>query len=312
MAKTFGFFNSVSGDRTYNADDMSEYFEGLISEGVYESVGGALQVIAGTGRTLKVQSGRAVIGNKWFKSDAVEDITIPTIHGILNCWIAVRVRLDVENREIILDYVAGTPATNPVKPEPVRDDSYRDLYLAYVYVSAGSGNITQSSITDCRADTTVCGWVTGVVQQVNTAALFLQWQTAYEDFYNSFVSWFDTLTSQLQVNTYLKKYEKSEVVTDGGITSIPLDMLGYTYEEADVLLVHINGLCASLGDYEVDTTVTPAAVVVNFDSAGENLVTIIAIKSKIGDPVAGDITIEQMTITEGFNVPYTIGETEGE
>ena len=134
MAKTFGFFNSVSGDRTYNSDDMSEYFEGLISEGVYESVGGALQVIAGTGRTLKVQSGRAVIGSKWFKSDAVEDITIPTIHGTLNCWVAVRIRLDVENREIILDYVAGTPATNPVKPEPVRDDSYRDLYLAYVYV----------------------------------------------------------------------------------------------------------------------------------------------------------------------------------
>lgn len=34
MAITCGFFDSVSGDRTYDADQMSTYFEGLISDGV--------------------------------------------------------------------------------------------------------------------------------------------------------------------------------------------------------------------------------------------------------------------------------------
>lgn len=312
MAKTYGFFNSVSGDRTYGADAMSEYFDGLVSDGVYENVLDALQVYAGTGRTLKVKSGRAILNSRWFKSDAVEDITIPTIHGTLNCWVAVRLRLDYDNREITLDYVAGTPATSPEKPEPVRSDSYYDLFLAYVYVAAGSGNITQSAITDCRADNTVCGWVTGIIEQVDTATLFAQWQTAYEEFYASFQSWFATLTSQLQVNTYLKKYTKRATVQAIGQTTIPLDMLGYTYEAADILLVHINGLHADEGiDYEIVTS--PAAgVVVNFDTAAQNVVSIVAIKSVIGDPVAGGTTIEEMTITEGFDVPYTIEETEGE
>ena len=298
MAKTYGFFNSVSGDRTYNADDMSEYFEGLISNGVYESVGGALQVYAGSGRTLKVQTGRAILANKWFKSDAVEDITIPTLHGTLNCWVAVRIRLDYEAREIVLDYVAGTPATYPEKPEPVRSDAYFDLFLAYVYVAAGSGNILQSNITDCRPDNAVCGWVTGVVDQVNTATLFAQWQAAYMDFYNSFVSWFDTLTAQLQVNTYLKKYEKTVNVQTIGETEIPLDMLGYTYEDADVLLVYFNGLHAAKGtDYTIVTSPAPA-IKVNFTYSSPNKVYIVAIKSKIGDPVAGGETVSsESTIT---------------
>ena len=51
MAVTYGFFNSVlvngMQDRRYNADQMSTYFKGLISDGVYQNVGGGLQVRAG-------------------------------------------------------------------------------------------------------------------------------------------------------------------------------------------------------------------------------------------------------------------------
>ena len=35
MAIKYGFFNSVSGDRKYNADDISNYFLKLISDGVF-------------------------------------------------------------------------------------------------------------------------------------------------------------------------------------------------------------------------------------------------------------------------------------
>ena len=31
----YGFFNSVSGDRKYDADDISNYFVKLISNGVF-------------------------------------------------------------------------------------------------------------------------------------------------------------------------------------------------------------------------------------------------------------------------------------
>ena len=38
MAVTYGFFSSLNSDRLYNADQMSNYFKGLITNGVYESV----------------------------------------------------------------------------------------------------------------------------------------------------------------------------------------------------------------------------------------------------------------------------------
>ena len=51
MAITYGFFNAIKQsdgtyDRMYNADQMSTYFEGLISDGIYESVDDGMQVLA--------------------------------------------------------------------------------------------------------------------------------------------------------------------------------------------------------------------------------------------------------------------------
>lgn len=38
MAVTYGFFNSVNGDRKYNADQMSSYFEGLVTDPEYQCI----------------------------------------------------------------------------------------------------------------------------------------------------------------------------------------------------------------------------------------------------------------------------------
>lgn len=46
MAVTYGFFNSVNGDRTYNADQISDYFLKLISNGVFATPSNAMQVQA--------------------------------------------------------------------------------------------------------------------------------------------------------------------------------------------------------------------------------------------------------------------------
>lgn len=55
MAVTYGFFNSVNGDRKYNADQMSSYFDGLVTDGVYEKIGDALIVKAGTGMQVSIR-----------------------------------------------------------------------------------------------------------------------------------------------------------------------------------------------------------------------------------------------------------------
>lgn len=292
MAVTYGFFNSLNGDRLYNADQMSEYFEGLITNGVYESVGNALQVLAGTGMQVTVGSGRAIINCKWLRLDSAQTLEINTAHVTLHRYTAVCAHLDIANRRMDLVTVDGENASTPTKPIPANTTTDVYLVLAYVYVGAGVTAITQGNITDTRADTDVCGWVTGMIEQVDTSKLFLQWQNAYEQYYadmldwqattkQRFDAWFSALTEQLNVNTYIEDYSK--IVTLAGTQQvISIDMAGYTYASDDVIQVFINGLLANSGaDYTLDTssatpTVTPIA------TASGTEVQIIVYKSKIG------------------------------
>jgi archaellum component FlaF (FlaF/FlaG flagellin family) len=165
------------------------------------------------------------------------------------------------------------------------DATIIELCLAYIYVGAGVTTITQANITDMRPSN-LCGWVTGLIEQVDTSELFLQWQTAYENYYNSmteeFDDWFDTLSSQLNVNTYIKNFKKRVVLGSGVTGIIPLNMSGYTYSSDDIISVYINGLYAAENvDYFLDTSGSTPEIHVNATASGTE-VCIEVLKSKIG------------------------------
>lgn len=283
MAITYGYFNSVDGDRKYNADQMSEYFDGLVSNGVYESVGGALQVIAGTNMSVNVQTGRGIINCKWINNNAVLPLTITQAHAMLDRYTAVVMKLDITNRLMTITTKDGTAASTPVKPTLQNDATGVELCLAWIYVDAGATTITQDKIEDARPSSD-CGWVTGLIEQVDTSTLFLQYQTAYENYYaemtEEFDNWFSTLTDELNVNTYIKCYKKEFTYSTTGSQSIPLNMTGYNYAFSDIINVYINGLLAKAGtDYVFDSvnlTITPTA------TASGTEVIIEVLKSKIG------------------------------
>lgn len=262
MAISYGFFNSVSRDRVYNADQMSEYFDGLVSNGVYESVGRAMQVTAGEGLAVNVQSGRAIIDCKWIKNDAAQNIQLAAAHVLMPRYTAIVIRLDRANRMIEIAAKDGAPATNPAKPAMTNDGTITELCLAYVYVGANAQTITQANITDMRSSS-LCGWVTGVVKQVDTSELFAQYQAAFEEneaqqqawmdsMQSEFETWFSTLTQQLGVNTYIQRFAK-RVVLSGRTTPISVTIDGYSYSEGDMIEAFINGLYGSEG---IDYTLT--------------------------------------------------------
>ena len=296
MALTYGFFNAVNSDRTYNADQISNMFEGLISDGVYESVGSAYLVTANSGMIVNVGTGRALLRAKWAKNDAPVSVEITAANAILPRYTAVVLRLDVANRAISIETIDGSPTSTPTKPSILRTDSYYDLLLAYILVPAGATSISQSNIEDMRANTTYCGWVTGVVTQVDTSSLFLQWETAYEEFYAqmvawkaeeqaAFETWFEALTEQLQVNTYIQEYEKNASIAYGASKVVSLDMTGYTYDADDIIMVYINGLLGKKNvDYTVNTSGTTPTVTFMFagTSGITEDVTIKVLKSRIG------------------------------
>lgn len=287
MAVTYGFFNSLSGDRTYNADQMSEYFEGIVSNGVYENVGGALQVLASSGMTVNVQTGRALVDCKWVKNDAILALEVTAAHATLSRYTAVVLRLDYTNRLIEITTKDGTAATTPTKPTMTDTSSVKELCLAYIYVGAGVTAITQAKITDMRASS-LCGWVTGVIEQVDTATLWAQWQDAYQAFYDDmaseFQTWFDNLTAQLNINTYIKEFSKT-VTMSGTSEAIALDMTNYAYDSGDIIFVFVNGLHDT--SYTLDTTTaTPTITPTGYESG--TVVEIRILKSKIGFYVMSD------------------------
>lgn len=298
MAITYGFWNALKQsdgtyDRVYNSDQISEMFEGLLSDGVFESVGDALIVKEKSGLTVEIGTGRAWIGDRWMKNDAKLDITLAAAHLTLNRWSAIVIKADYSNRVITIEEKAGTPATSPIKPTMTYNDSIKEKCLAYVYVGKGVTSITQTNITDCRADTSICGWVTGVIKQVDTSQLFLQYQTAYEQQLANmqawqaeqelaFSTWFSALTDQLQVNTYIQKYHKVvETTNEQGI--FPLDMDGYTYSDTDVILVNVNGISlVEEHEWLLDMSKTPVEIHTSQGIDADNLVEITVLKSKIG------------------------------
>lgn len=298
MAITYGFFNAIKQsdgtyDRVYNADQMSTYFEGLVSDGVYESVDDGMQVLAGTGMQVQVGAGRAIIDSKWLKNTAAYPLTINAAHVTLNRYTAIVIRLDLLARTISIVTKDGENATAPIKPTMTNSETTKEMCLAYVYVGRGVTAITQANIEDARPDNNVCGWVTGIVQQVDTSKLFLQYQTAYEQQLQTmqdwqeaqetaFNTWFTALTDQLNVNTYIQKFHKVvDMGTKNGV--FPLDMSGYTYAASDVLFVNVNGvMLVEDYDYLLDTSKTPVEIHTNAELEADNILEITVLKSKIG------------------------------
>lgn len=163
-----GFFNAVNGDRTYNADDFNEFFNGILSDnGVYKKYGDGLQVVAGSGMSVNISTGRARIQKHFVNVPSVENVTLQASSMTLNRYDAIVLRYDQQGRTITATVVTGTPASSPVKPAITRNANTYDICLAYVYVPANSSSVSNSNITDTREDTAVCGYCKLQIDTVN-------------------------------------------------------------------------------------------------------------------------------------------------
>lgn len=291
------FFNALpnadgSWDREYNADDFSNYLNLLVGSGVFPNPSTNLQVMASSGFNLVVKAGSAWINGKKMENTTDYSITLNGSDVLLNRIDRVIFYLDTQAREMGIDVIKGTPATNPVAPSLTRTATRQEYSLATVAINKQVTAITQANITDTRADSTVCGWVAGLIQQVDTSTLFNQWQAAYSNYYDTVKEQLDafmqTLTEELNVNTYLVQYTKYVELEQGDSKIIPLDMKEYTYSGTDIVDVYINGLMGvPVEDFLIDDSQSPPEVHVNLTSSQSttNEVYIRVFKSKIALPV---------------------------
>lgn len=194
MAIKYGFFNSVDGDRLYNAEDLGRYLQGIVSSGVYADSSDSLQVLANGDLTVTVQPGRAMLDCHYLENDEPLALTLAA-GATMDRIDAIVMRLDLAERTCSIYVKSGTPATAPVRPSVTRLDNAKEYMLASVYVKKLTASITQSSITDTRSDNSVCGWVTGLIDQVDTSTLFAQMEAALQEKSAQFDTWMNGLAA---------------------------------------------------------------------------------------------------------------------
>ena len=187
MAYRSGFFNAKqntdgSYDRTYDANDISNYLGGLISDGVVQSSADALQVsVEQASMQVQIRPGRAFLNNRWFTADSVITLPLTRAHGTLSRITAVALHFDETNREVVPVCIDGTLASSPVPP--TLDKTY--LLLGLVKVPANPSNLSKITVTDSRK------FVHALVNyDFNQEVL-------QKEYIQTFNAWFDEIKGQL-------------------------------------------------------------------------------------------------------------------
>lgn len=201
MTVTSGFFNSVNHDRLYDAEQVSSMFDGIITDGVYENYGEALNVKAysGANSTVIVGTGRAWFDHTWTLNDSQFSIVLDPPNELLNRVDAIVIDVDktqsVRKNSII--YVKGSESTPDSPPTLINTDLHKQYPICYINRPAGSNKpVTQSDIT-ITVGTSVCPIVTGILEAQNLENLMQQ----LDDEFNT---WWDGIKETLDDNVATK------------------------------------------------------------------------------------------------------------
>lgn len=218
-------------DRAYNADDISDWLDAIMTTGVIKTDTG-LKVTAAGGMVVSVNAGKAVINGKPYRNDSVLSFavdTAPTGSTARVDLIVLRFDRTPSVRNTYLRYVKGTGADIPAI---VRTDTVYELALAAITVAPSVTAITQTAIRDLRGDaesvvTTTTGQSVGFCPYMVAAK-------GYEGYYDAIVLEFsDTVTMTAQ----------------GSVVEFNIPQYGWT--GVDILNVYTNGVRERSGAYSV-------------------------------------------------------------
>lgn len=312
MAVTYGFFDSINGDRKYNSAQMSEYFEGLVSDGIYQTVGDAFSVTAtGNGLDIAVGTGRGIIKNHWIKNDSALTISLSPADMSNPRRDAVVMRYDSENREMGLYVKTGTPSAGAFMPEIIKTDILYEIVVAVIYVDKNINILSQSAIQDNRG-TGACPWITGLINQVDTSTLFLQFEAIFAEkiaefdgYINqqqaAFDEFFSQLTQELSVDGFMKKYQ-AVFNTNVYVTSLAFGQQIPDYDKQnDIVLFFRNGMIQTEGergtitDYWIENDGESATIELRLPASGNNKFVVIVLKNTVGQSVINAGSAELLT-----------------
>lgn len=154
-----------------------------------------------------------------------------------------------------------------------------------------------------------CGWVTSLIQQVDTSTLYIQWQEGFN-------SWFNDVKETLSTATLIRSYNSTYTTSAQDETSIPIGISQYN-QNLDILQVYINGLMlikdveySILDNSEIELTKgvdrnTPVSFVVYKSIDGSDAETVV---SQVTDLQNNVDKIRLTSLTGGVKRSLTTGD----
>ena len=248
MSVSSGFFNSLNGDRKYNAAQMSAIFDGLIIDGVFASIGTSFAVKAAGGLTVNVGIGKAWFDHTWTVNDSILPMTAPEAEVLLDRIDAVVLEVNGTEsvRENTIKFVKGNPSSAPSRPTLTNEGNVHQYPLCYIYRKYGTAVINQADITP-MVGTESTPFVTGILQTVSLDELLGKWQDELDRFTDArsqevddwiaqeesdFTTWFDKMKADLQ---------QEQTVLDQWIASEQADFLSWYNQMKDQLSGDVAG-----------------------------------------------------------------------
>ena len=269
---TCGFFNSVNGDRTYNAEQMNNPYKRIVSNGVFadKNKSDDFKVQATGEMRVLINKGDGIFDGKWATNDSPFELVVP-IADVYNPRIdAIVFRVNYVERlgEIIL--VQGVPSENPIAPDIIRNDKYIDYRLANIFVDKNVFGINEIDITDTRASSE-CGFVTHLLEQADITTLYSQWQAQFEN-------WFLNLKETIATTTIISSFSSKFIATEN-TTEVPINVDNYN-SVLDILQVYKDGLLLVENyDYTVNDFNT---ITLNEEIAADTQIAFVVYKSVDG------------------------------
>lgn len=183
-------------DREYGSAEFREVISKLVGNGVYANPASNMQVVVTGGLNVAVQPGCCWIQGAFGVVDEAETLTIePSTNGRYDAIVA-RFDLSLASRDIHLAVIKGTEGSL-MRPTLTRNASIYELQLASIHVNANATAISTTDITDTRYSSSYCGVVAGVIDQINTTGLFIQYEAQFYKFLNEIK---DSLTGDVAGN----------------------------------------------------------------------------------------------------------------
>lgn len=235
------FFNSVSHDRRYSAEDWAAYFASFISNGVFAKPSNSLQVMVSAGMKITIKAGSGFINGYYYRNTTDLTKTLSVADGVYNRIDRIVLRWSLTDRNITINVLKGTVAAAPKAPALTRNAEVYELALADIYIGAGITAVTQSNITDRRANSSLCGFVTGVVDQFDFSTLTTQFEAFFAEYraqivvdYNSFNAAMDQFESDAQ-DDFTVWFNNLKYILDG-------DVAGHLQNEIDAINTSVNNI----------------------------------------------------------------------